>query len=138
MKTFKSLGLMLITILAITACSTTSNIDKNSTKSVSGRDYSSYTNLADILRQQLGVTVTGSGNTAKVQIRGLNTIKLDPRPLYVYDGIELGRDYAQANAAINLAEIRSVRIIRDLNQLNFYGERGRNGVIYIRSKKSRK
>jgi len=140
MKIFKTLGYLLIATFIISACSSTKNstasTEKTKTgKAKTGRDYSSYTNLADILRQEVGVIVTGSGNTAIVQIRGLNSISLDTRPLYVYDGVELGRDYIRANATINLADIRSIRIIRDLNQLTFYGERGRNGVIYIRSKK---
>ena len=81
----------------------------------------------------MGVIVKGTGATAEITIRGMNSISLDTRPLFVYDGIELGRSYAQANSAINLASIKSIRIIKDLNQLTFYGERGRNGVIYIRS-----
>jgi len=135
MKTFKSLSLALIAILVITACASTSNPNTPTTKSKTGRDYSSYTNLADILRQQVGVVVTGTGQMATVQIRGINSINLDTRPLYVYDGIELGRDYSRANNTIDRATIRSIRVLRDLNQLTFYGERGRNGVILIKSRK---
>ena len=135
MKRLKSLGLVLITIIVVSACSSTQNTNPNATKSKTGRDYSTYTNLADILRQEPGVIVKGAGNLATIQIRGLNSITLDTRPLFVYDGVELGRDYARANNSINLADIRSIRVIKDLNQLTFYGERGRNGVIYIRSKK---
>lgn len=98
-----------------------------------GRSYASYTNLADILRQQVGVVVTGSGQNAIVQIRGMNSIMLDTRPLYVYDGVELGRDYTKANNTIDRATIRSVRVLSSLSEVNFYGERGRNGVIVIKS-----
>jgi outer membrane receptor for ferrienterochelin and colicin len=142
MKTVKSITLLLFTSLIIASCastqsntSTKANDNPNMTKSGSGRDYSSYTNLADILRQQVGVTVTGTGANATVQIRGINSVVLDTRPLYVYDGVELGRSYARANQAVNLADIKSIRVIRDLNQLTSYGERGRNGVIYIKSRK---
>jgi TonB-dependent Receptor Plug Domain len=142
MKTVKSLAFLLFTSLIIASCASSNqsntsssnqpNLNPNMTRSGSGRDYSSYTSLADILRQQVGVTVTASGN---IQIRGVNSITVDTRPLYVYDGIELGRSYQKANQAINLADIKSIRIIRDLNQLTTYGERGRNGVIYIKSRK---
>ena len=97
------------------------------------RDYGRYTNLADILRQQVGVTVTGTGQNATVQIRGMNSIMLDTRPLYVYDGVELGRDYTKANNTIDRATIRSIRVLSSLSEVNFYGERGRNGVIVIKS-----
>lgn len=99
------------------------------------RDFSRYTSLADILRQQPGVVVSGAGQNASVSIRGANSIQLDTRPLYVYDGVELGRDYVEANNAIDRATIKSVRVLRSLDETNFYGERGRNGVIIIKSKK---
>lgn len=99
------------------------------------RDYGRYTSLADILRQQVGVIVTGTGQVAQVQIRGMNSIMLDTRPLYVYDGIELGRDYTKANNTIDRNTIKSIRILASLSEVNFYGERGRNGVILIKSKK---
>ena len=99
------------------------------------RDYGRYTSLADILRQQVGVIVTGTGQVAQVQIRGMNSITLDTRPLYVYDGIELGRDYTKANNTIDRNTIGSIRVLSSLSEVNFYGERGRNGVIVIKSKK---
>ena len=58
---------------------------------------------------------------------------LDTRPLYVYDGVELGRDYTKANNTIDRASIRSIRVLSSLSEVNFYGERGRNGVIVIKS-----
>jgi len=134
MKTLKTLLFSLLLSVALFSCSSTNNTS-NTTKSATGREYMAYTNLADILRQQVGVTVKGSGAMAEVSIRGMNSIMLDNRPLYVYDGIELGRDYTRANAAVDRATIKSIRVIRDLNQLTFYGERGRNGVIYIRSRR---
>ena len=139
MRTIKSFAILLMAVIIIPACSSSNtssssgNPTSNLTKSKTGREYASYTNLADILRQEMGVIVKGSGTTAEVTIRGMNSIMLDTRPLYVYDGIELGRDYSKANSAIDRATIKSIRIIRDLSQLTFYGERGRNGVIYIKS-----
>ena len=99
------------------------------------RDFSRYTSLADILRQQPGVIVTGSGQNARVEIRGINSIMLDTRPLYVYDGVQLGRDYAQVNNLVDRATIKSIRVLRSLDETNFYGEQGRNGVVIIKSKK---
>ena len=99
------------------------------------RDYARFTSLADILRQQTGVIVTGAGANVRIQIRGINSIELDTRPLFVYDGIQLGRDYMQANNAVDRATIKSVRVLRSLDEVNFYGERVRNGVIVIKSMK---
>ena len=142
MKTIKSFAFLLLGIIMVTACSSANksssssgNPQSNLAKSKTGRDYASYTSLADILRQEPGVMIKGTGYTAEVSIRGINSIMLDTRPLYVYDGIELGRDYSRANNTIDRATIRSIRVISDLSQLSFYGERGRNGVIYIKSRK---
>lgn len=97
------------------------------------RDYARYNSLADILRQQPGVIVMGAGQNVKIQIRGDNSMMLDTRPLFVYDGVRMGRDYAQVNNAIDRASIKSIRVLSSLSETNFYGEDGRNGVIVIKS-----
>jgi hypothetical protein len=109
--------------------------EASSAARAAANDYSRYTSLADILRQQSGVIVKGTGQFAQVQIRGMNSIMLDNRPLYVYNGIELGRDYTKANNTIDRATIGSIRVLASLSEVNFYGERGRNGVIIIKSKR---
>ena len=125
---------VLLSVFLFSACSSTQSTTTEKKKK-SGTDYSTYANLAHILRRMPGVTVSGDGGpTTTVQIRGMNSLMLDTRPLYVIDGAVIGRDYARANEAINTADIASVRVIKDLAQLTKYGEQGRNGVIYIRSK----
>jgi len=54
-------------------------------------------------------------------------------PLYVVDGFPVGNSYRRANQAINMANVKSIRVIRNLSQLNTYGEMGSNGVIEITS-----
>ena len=104
-------------------------------KRKAGVDYSTYANLGAIIRTKPGVQVTGAGDNLIVQIRGINSISLDTRPLYVIDGNIIGNDYARANSSMTTSEIGSVRIIKDLTQLTRYGEQGRNGVIQIKRKK---
>ena len=101
------------------------------------RDYTRYNSLADILRQQPGVIVMGAGANVKIQIRGDNSMMLDTRPLFVYDGVRMGRDYAQVNNAVDRATIKSIRVLSGLSETNFYGEDGRNGVIVIKSTRSK-
>src|SRR5210317_2045303 len=59
------------------------------------QDYTRYNSLADILRQQPGVIVMGAGQNVRIEIRGQNSMNVDTRPLFVYDGVRMGRDYAQ-------------------------------------------
>ena len=121
---------VLLFVILSAGCSTTSTTNTSN----KGKDYSQYQNLADILRTQPGITVTGSGFNTKVVIRGTNSLQLDTRPLYIIDGVQIGRDYASANNMITPALVKSVRVIRDLSSLSSYGESGRNGVIIITTK----
>jgi outer membrane receptor for ferrienterochelin and colicin len=119
-------------VIGLISCGSTQNT--SDTQKSRGPDYSRYTNLADIIRLQPGVVVQGIGNNVTITIRGINSIQLDTRPLFVIDNVRIGHDYASANQAINTANVRSVRILKSLVETNSYGEDGRNGVIIIRSK----
>ncbi len=126
--------LQCILLIGLVSCSSSKNTtDSNRT---SGSDYSRYTNLADVLRLQSGVVVRGSGRNVDFSIRGINSINLDTRPLYLVDNIPFGRDYSRVNDAINTVNIRSVRVLKSLAETNRYGEQGRNGVIMISLKTS--
>ena len=106
-------------LIGMVSCSSYNNTsDTNKSR---GTDYSRYTNLADIIRLQPGVVVQGIGNNVTITIRGVNSIKLDTRPLFVIDNVRMGHDYASANQAINTANVRSVRILKSLAETNSYG-----------------
>ncbi|MDF1694507.1 MAG: TonB-dependent receptor plug domain-containing protein [Saprospiraceae bacterium] len=94
-----------------------------------------YLSLADYLRTQGGVIVSGTGNNVIVQIRGVNSIQGDTRPFYYIDGVAIGRSYASANSALNPNNIKSIRILSSLSELAIYGENGNNGVILVKSKR---
>jgi outer membrane receptor for ferrienterochelin and colicin len=134
MKNIKFQSIILITVLLTLGCTSTQTSSTNIKKKNAGRDYSMYTNLGDILRQTPGVQVSGTGTSIIVQVRGMSSLMLDTRPLYVVDRVIIGNDYNQANASLSTANIASVRVIKDLTELTKYGEQGRNGVIYIKSK----
>ena len=133
MKSINYKSLFIGVFLLSFACAPTQNTS-TSTKKKKGKDYSIYTNLGDILRQTPGVQVSGTGTSIIVQVRGMSSLVLDTRPLYVVDKVIIGNDYNQANASVSTANIASVRVIKDLTELTRYGEQGRNGVIYIKSK----
>ena len=120
--------LQCILLIGLVSCSSSKNTSSNNT---SGSDYSRYTNLADVLRLQSGVVVQGVGRNVNVSIRGINSINLDTRPLYLVDNVPFGRDYSRVNDAVNPVNIRSVRVLKSLAETNSYGELGRNGVIMI-------
>ncbi len=121
-------------ILLISLVSCSSSKYTTASNKTSGRDYSRYTNLADVLRTQPGVVVQGVGGNVNVTIRGINSISLDTRPLYLVDNVPFGRDYSRVNDAVNPVNIRDVHVLKSLAETNRYGEEGRNGVIMIRLK----
>lgn len=94
-----------------------------------------YTNLADYLRQNSNVAISGEGNLVRLQIRGINSIQGDTRPFIYIDKMALGRDYNKANSIVNPNNIKRVEVISSLSRLAVYGEDGHAGVIKIHTKK---
>lgn len=89
--------------------------------------------LADVLRKNSSIQVTGNGSNAKVLVRGISSINLNTSPLYVVDGVPMGNSYSQANSAINPSQIVNVRVLKSKSETTLYGETGSQGVILIKT-----
>ncbi|GHT08049.1 SusC/RagA family TonB-linked outer membrane protein [Bacteroidia bacterium] len=81
-----------------------------------------------------GVQVTrsgGPGGGASIRIRGIGSISNSFAPLYVVDGIRVGRnaDYLNPN------DIANTEILKDASSTAIFGSEGANGVILITTKK---
>ncbi len=101
-----------------------------------------------------GVQVTPpSTNTgsARIIIRGNNSILGDNQPLFVIDGIPVdnqtgdggvsvssnkGLDYGNVAANINPEDIESIDVLKGPNAAALYGSRAANGVVLITTKKA--
>ena len=90
--------------------------------------------LVDMLRTISGIYIRGGGPNYDIQVRGKTSISGDNRPLYVIDGVPVGRDYAGAAGSVDVRNISSVRLLSG-PQASIYGNRGANGVIVIKTKK---
>lgn len=85
------------------------------------------------------------GSSNMVIIRGVSSIIGTPNPLYVIDGVVIGKgaDNAQMMeswnplAAIDPNAIESVQVLKDASSTALYGSRGANGVIIIKTKKGK-
>jgi TonB-dependent starch-binding outer membrane protein SusC len=84
-----------------------------------------------------GVTIarTSSG-WLSVRIRGATTINGSSEPLYVIDGLPIQAGPDGSLVGINPADIASIEVLKDASSLAFYGVRGANGVILIKTKHS--
>lgn len=94
------------------------------------------------------------GETAKVRIRGTNTITGNAEPLWVIDGVPLQKDlptisssqvragdfsdiFANGISGINPSDIESVTVLKDASAAAIYGSRAAGGVIVITTKRGK-
>lgn len=94
------------------------------------------------------------GETAKIRIRGTNTITGNAEPLWVIDGVPLQKDlprisssqvragdfsdiFANGISGINPNDIESVTILKDASAAAIYGSRAAGGVIVITTKRGK-
>lgn len=93
------------------------------------------TSLDLYIRKLSGVRVTGSGSSAKIIVRGSDssTFESDPRPLFVLDGVRIGRDFSQVYRMVSTHNVNSLKLIRSNKATVYYGHEGSNGVIEIKS-----
>lgn len=87
------------------------------------------------------------GSSFKVMLRGQNSISGGNEPLYIIDGVpfysESLNQFTSANgnqsplAALNIADIERIDVLKDADATAIYGSRGANGVILITTKKGK-
>lgn len=114
-------------IMGLSSCYTSSGL--NPEKSI--EENVTYYNLAERLRTMSGIQVLGNGDDVNVVIRGIQSFGADPNPIYVVDGLNMGRSYRAVNAAIDVNQIKRLRILKSKSETAIYGEQGNNGVILI-------
>ena len=91
--------------------------------------------LIDMLRRVPGLNITGGNYNPQITIRGTKSIMGDNNPLFVLDGVPLGRNYADAAANVNTINIASIKVLKG-TKAAIYGARGSMGVIEILTKKN--
>ena len=80
------------------------------------------------------VSRTRDGGIA-VRIRGGTSILGSNEPLYVVDGIAVQPGPDGGLTGINLSDIGSIEVLKDVISTSMYGVRGSNGVIVIKTKR---
>ena len=71
-----------------------------------------------------------------VRIRGASTIHGSTEPLYIIDGLPIQAGSGGSLVGINPNDIASIEVLKDAADLAFYGVRGANGVIIVKTKHS--
>lgn len=76
------------------------------------------------------------GEEGLVILRGLSTMNPGDRPLLVLDGVLYGPGPGQdLSNVIQPSELVDITVLKDASAIALYGERGRNGVLIVTTKK---
>ena len=81
------------------------------------------------------ISHTADGSIA-IRIRGNSSIEGSNEPLYVIDGTPVNAGPGGSLTGINPKDIASIEVLKDATATSFYGVRGANGVIIIKTKQA--
>lgn len=90
----------------------------------------------------------GTAGTINTLIRGVNSLKSDSQPLWIIDGAYLNPCFEVENSfweypletysaaqncipGLNLFDIKSIQVLKDISATSIYGSQGANGVIIV-------
>lgn len=84
-----------------------------------------------------GLTIAHNPDgTISIRIRGQTTILGSTEPLYIVDGVQVLSGPGGGLNGINPRDIASIEVLKDAASTAFYGMRGANGVIIIKTKQA--
>lgn len=109
-----------------------------------------FSSVDDVLNGRVaGLNFSSSsgdpGSSNMITIRGVSSLIGTPNPLYVIDGVIVGKGADNASimeswnplSAIDPNAIEKVDVLKDASATALYGSRGANGVIIITTKKGK-
>ena len=102
------------------------------------KDRPSNLSLEMMLQQLPGVRLTGGrGAYSQFTVDGTSgSFMSDTSPLYVVNGMAIGTDFSTVHGMVNPNDVSSLTVLKG-SDASIYGSRGANGVILIRTKKTR-
>jgi TonB-dependent SusC/RagA subfamily outer membrane receptor len=83
----------------------------------------------------LYISHTADGSIA-IRIRGNSSIEGSNEPLFVIDGTPVNSGPGGSLTGINPKDIATIEVLKDAVSTSFYGVRGANGVIVIKTKRA--
>lgn len=95
----------------------------------------SVSTISEMVQGAAGVFVNNNdaspGSSPDVIVRGLATANNSTSPLFVVNGIQMGKDIS----FLNPDDIEQIDILKDASATAVYGARGANGVVMVTMKK---
>jgi outer membrane receptor for ferrienterochelin and colicin len=120
----------------LVSCSTTQSSAGSNGTDEKEANASSHTqpevkDLVEYLRRIPGISIVGSGSSARISVNGMSSMHTDVEPLIVVDGTPVGGGLSAANNTVIVSHIKSVRVLRTASEVAFYGSQASSGVILI-------
>ena len=141
MTTFTRIALAVIVTSAACSSGKRVNTDAKPTNSATKEDWAGQTpaRAEELFAGRFpGVQVFQSGGGLTIRIRGGSSINGSNEPLYVIDDQIIEPGPGGALMGINPQDIEKIEVLKDAGSTAMYGSRGANGVIVIRTQRTRK
>ena len=126
-----------ISLILIISCKTTDKIASDNpdmTRVESADNLDPAIPLSEHLRKLPGVYVVQDGAQTIITIKGFKSFEGHKEPLFVIDGRMINGGYEAVSGIVDVNDIDSIRVVREVNERMQYGFRGANGVIEIKTK----
>ena len=92
----------------------------------------SNVSLLNRIRINPGIYIEGSGQTARVFTKGVTSINNQKEVLFILDGVKVG-NYSKVVNILDPTKIKTIEILKNANDIAFYGFLGSGGVILIKT-----
>ena len=139
-RSYRWLGLVLYA-LVLAGCSGSDEArEPREANTISGEELErtapAATTLAELIDGRIpGVRVVQMGDgSIQVQARGSTTLSGGNALLIVVDGVPTEPNLNGTLPGLNVSEIESIKLLRDLTETSRYGMRAANGVIVVTTK----
>ncbi len=120
--------------LLITTCFLACGLSQNTSKTQEEKTINPHNlDLTQLLQKQPGVYVRGTGYTASISIRGVNSLTLSNEPLFILNGQPI-HSYSSLFDMVDRSNITSIKVLKNGGDTSIYGVRGSNGVIVIKTR----
>lgn len=131
-KAFRSIFML---VLLLTACTSTQTLtEQTATDTTVLKNPGTSVTLTDRLRTLPGVSVVGTGASAKITIRGNSSMLGENEPLFVVNGQPIQGGFSTLYGLVDVGDIEQMAVLKDSSSTSAYGVRGANGVIEVKTK----
>ena len=138
-KVLKIIGCGLLSCVLMVNCKSVNTMSNESPGRVDSQvettgNYDEALDLTGHLAKVSGIKVIGQGPNAQITVRGgQNSFQLSPAPLFVLNDTPQTGGYAALYGLVDVETIVSIKVLKGADAA-WYGSRGNNGVIVIRTR----